>query len=323
MDLVHSSVSHPATRVRGIYATALTRLLLSHNVPIAEPSAVIATRLGLAATAAPTQVQISDRHDRQGVVLAGEEDALATILELLRAELPRSVTRPERDGHACWNLELPASEKARLDELRCDVMPTLSGHHHLKIIHSAAVDAAELELARTGTDRASLSRDVWQRLAGNQVRKDERIAVQHVKPAGQVYDLGGQVSSFDGRHLRIRRRFTPGGMYDSLNVPRLAGDYGRLDIELGSGISVRRYYRATGEHLGDLYNLATAAELYPGIVRYVDLELDVLHMPGNRPLIVDQADLERAHQRGYLSDTLVDDAWRLARRLVESLVPSA
>jgi hypothetical protein len=109
------------------------------------------------------------------------------------------------------------------------------------------------------------------------------------------------------------------GTYDSLEVPRLDGDYGRMDIEIGSGIAVRRYFRADGTHLGDLYNLATGAELYPGRIRYVDLELDVLHMPGEEPRVVDALDLERAHALGFLSDALVEDAWALADEVVRSI----
>lgn len=54
-------------RVRGIYSTALTALLLERGFTIVEPSPVIQQRLGLPEDAAPPEVTVSDRADRQGV----------------------------------------------------------------------------------------------------------------------------------------------------------------------------------------------------------------------------------------------------------------
>jgi hypothetical protein len=198
-------------------------------------------------------------------------------------------------------------------------LPTVLLHHQLKTIDSDRVEATERNLARAPKQLQEASAGLRSELIDRHVRIGARLSVEHVKPAGQIYDLGGRVGAYDGRQLRLDRRFRPGGTYDSLEVPRLEGDYGRLDIELGSGISVRRYFRADGTHLGDLYNLATEAELYPGRIRYLDLELDVLHMPGEEPRVVDQADLERAHARGYLSDVLVADAWALADEVLRAI----
>ncbi|HEX3244289.1 MAG TPA: DUF402 domain-containing protein, partial [Chloroflexota bacterium] len=181
------------------------------------------------------------------------------------------------------------------------------------------VDIAERQLSRAPQHLEKLSERLFSELVERHIRPGTPIKVEHVKPAGQTYDLKGVVGSFDGRSLRVNRRFHPGGTYDSLEIPRLKGDYGQMDLEIGSGIAVRRYFRASGRHLGDLYNLATQAELYPGRVRYVDLELDVLHLPGESPRVVDQADLERAYERGFLTETLVDDAWRLADEVVQRI----
>jgi len=311
--------AHPATQVRGIYATALTALLLDLEIPIANPSAVMRERLNITISAPTAAVQIRDRPDKQGVILEGDVDDVRAIVDLLGGSLPRSVPRLAARSETQWSLEFPSPIKQELDDRRRAILPTVLLHHQLKTIDSEQVDAAEGNLALDQGQLEEVSTDLRFQMIDSHIHTSARLSVEHVKPAGQTYDLGGRVAALDGRYLRLNRRFRPGGTYDSLDVPRLDGDYGRLDIEVGSGIAVRRYFRADGTHLGEVYNLATEAELYPGRIRYLDLELDVLHMPGEEPRVVDQADLERAHARGYLSDVLVADAWALAEQVLREI----
>jgi hypothetical protein len=312
--------SFPATQVRGIYATAITSLLLDLDVPIANPSPVIRDRVSLNSEVSAPAVLIRDRRDCQGITLSGQEEPDVTaILNTIRAALPHAVARPGVSSEAGWSVELPAEVKQLLDDRRRAILPTVYLHHQLKTISSDKVDLVEKQVAKAPERMTELSNDLRNDLIDRRIVHGARMSVHHVKPAGQAYDLRGTVGSFDGRFLSLDRRFYPGGLYDSLDVPRLQGDYGRLEIEAGSGISVRRYFRADGTHLGDLYNLATGAEIYPHHVRYVDLELDVLHMPGEPPRVVDEADLERAHERGYLSQALVDEAWALPARVISSI----
>jgi probable ribonuclease FAU-1 len=292
-------------------------------VPVANPSPALQERLGLGSSLDTAAVTLRDRPDRQGITLHGSERDIRTVTEVLRSAFPRTVSREEPGPERHWSMEFPASVKQELDARRREILPTLLLHHQLKSVVSEPVDIAERELLHARERLDELSARLRADLIERHIRPGSRMSVEHVKPAGQTYDLKGVVASFDGRFLRVDRRFHPGGTYDSLDVPRLAGDYGRLDIEIGSGIAVRRYFRADGRHLGDLYNLATEAELYPGRVRYVDLELDVLHMPGEPPRVVDEADLERAYERGYLTAALVEDAWSLARQVMYSIEAQA
>jgi hypothetical protein len=311
--------SHPATQVRGIFAVGLTALLHDLGFPIVNPSAVVQERLSLPSSIDTARVEVRDRPDLQGVTLEGEPADVRAVVETLGEALPRAVRRLAAHSETQWSLEFPDSVKREMDDRRRAITPTLLLHHQLATIDSDRVELAERELTGAHANLEHVSARLRSELIDKRIHRGARLSVEHVKPAGQTYDLGGRVGSFDGRYIRLDRRFRPGGTYDSLEVPRWEGDYGRLDIEIGSGISVRRYFRADGTHLGDLYNLATGAELYPGRVRYVDLELDVLHMPGEEPRIVDAADLERARSRGFLSEQLVEDAWALAREVVASL----
>ena len=101
----------PPTRVRGIYATALTRLLIDQQVPIAEPSAVIAERFALSAGRHTPTVRVQDRRDRQGIEAHGEANAVRSIVNIIRSELPRTVVRPAERGLSGSSLEFPAWAK--------------------------------------------------------------------------------------------------------------------------------------------------------------------------------------------------------------------
>src|SRR5215212_6632102 len=252
--------SLPSAQIRGIYATALTSLLLDLGVPIANPSPAIQERLAIVASSDSPAVLVKDRPYRQGVTLHGNEPDLRVLLEILRSALPRAVSRAEAGPQKSWSLEFPASIKSELDQRRRNILPTVVLHHQLKTISSDRVDIAEQQLSQAAQRLEELSERLRSDLVDRHIRPGTPIKVEHVKPAGQTYDLKGVVASFDGRSLRVDRRFHPGGTYDSLDVPRLKGDYGQMDVEIGSGIAVRRYFRANGRHIGDLYNLATEAE---------------------------------------------------------------
>jgi len=124
----------------------------------------------------------------------------------------------------------------------------------------------------------------------------------------------------DGR-LILERRFTPGGTYDSLDLPKEAGDYGTIDLEEGSWWRHRRYYSADGSSKGDIYNINTPVEFYPRQVRYVDLEVDVVLPPGGGIIVVDEPALEQSVTQGLLPRLLAEKARGLARELVERLLP--
>src|SRR5262245_22827203 len=94
------------------------------------------------------------------------------------------------------------------------------------------------------------------------------VTVEHVKPWKRTLTMSGTVESWADGLLTIRRRFTPGGRYDTLGDRMLPGDYGSLEIVDGGWVLRRTYFRADGRLIGELYNIQTPAQLLPGIVRY-------------------------------------------------------
>jgi len=80
-------------RVRGIYATALTKLLLDKGFTIVQPSLVIAERFKMAPIEEEPDVVISDREDKHGVLAVGLEEHLSAVLKALREEAPDTIIR--------------------------------------------------------------------------------------------------------------------------------------------------------------------------------------------------------------------------------------
>ncbi|MCC7105616.1 MAG: AAA family ATPase [Chloroflexi bacterium] len=306
------ATGRPAVKVRGIYATALTVVLRELGFPIAEPSPVIQERLGIMPGTEPL-VTVRDTRDLQGVTSSGG-NAAAAVCYALESRLPAAVVYRTDAGRA---LELSGASKTYLDDVRASVMPTVPGHHRFKAIDSGRVDCAEQNMAAGAQEvAAQLERE----LVESGFRQGEVVEVQHVKPWRQRgIVLRGEFEGLEQARLLLRRSFRPGGVYDSLEAPILPGDRGTLEIQAGSWVSRRAYYRADGREIGCLYNIQTPAELYPGRARYVDLEVDVVTRPGEPPRVVDLDDLEQVERAGQIGESLAARARGIADRLAERL----
>lgn len=75
-------------RVRGIYATALTRLLVEKGYAIVQPSEKIAVRFGLTVNNSPSDVTIKDSDDGDGVILIGSPAETREVFEQLTSTIP-------------------------------------------------------------------------------------------------------------------------------------------------------------------------------------------------------------------------------------------
>ncbi len=146
-----------------------------------------------------------------------------------------------------------------------------------------------------------------------------RVVVVHGKPWKRTITMSGVVDSWSDGLLVIRRQFSPGGLYDSLDEPKRAGDYGTIEVAAGSWLLRRTYFRGGGELIGELYNVQTPAELRPGRVEYVDLEVDVVRWPDGRVAVVDEADLEAAVRAGGITPELAATAREIASELATTL----
>src|SRR4051812_19108968 len=155
--------------------------------------------------------------------------------------------------------------------------------------------------------------------AGASLERGATVLVVHGKPWKRTITMRGTVRSWDGTLLTLEREFSAGGQYDSLYVPKLAGDWGTIEVEPGGRVLRRAYYRQDGTLVGELFNIQTPAEIADGMVRYIDLEVDVVRLPDGQVKVVDEADLAAAVRVGGIDRETADAALALARRLATLL----
>jgi hypothetical protein len=80
-------------KIRGIYSTALTKLLLDNGFEIVQPSLTIKNRFELPEDLAPPDIQIKDRYDLQGVRVLGEYNAVNMFQSVLHSSFTDVLTR--------------------------------------------------------------------------------------------------------------------------------------------------------------------------------------------------------------------------------------
>jgi Ribonuclease G/E len=81
-------------KIRGIYSTALTKLLLENgDFEIVQPSFAIKKRFGISDNSAPPEMKIKDRYDLQGVRVLGNLKAVNTFRSALHSAFKDALTR--------------------------------------------------------------------------------------------------------------------------------------------------------------------------------------------------------------------------------------
>ena len=316
--------------VRGIFSTALTFLLSQNNFTIVRPSSATSTRFNLPPKYEATGVTITDREDRQGIYLAGEADQADSVVQLLRNVLPDVIVRDMtfdlsilhdrgriqvHPGQAVYDLEFPSGSKVALDSLRSKVSPTVDGHHQLKSVASDRVEEAESLLADSPESRPEISRHLREDLVYRQYQPGRSVQIEHIKPMGELVNLAeGKILGFAKSTLVMKRVFSGGRfLYDGLGVYKEEGDYAITEAEENSWVLEHRYYSDDGRLKGELHNVNTPIELYPGRIRYVDLEVDVVKPAEGSPRIIDVDRLDEAVEKGYVSESLAAKAIAVAR----------
>ena len=145
------------------------------------------------------------------------------------------------------------------------------------------------------------------------------IGIVHAKPWKRTITMRGTVASWDGDLLTVERTFSAGGSYDSLHLPKLAGDWGTIAVPRGGWVLRRAYFRRDGTLIGELFNVQTPAEVDDRGVRYVDLEVDVVRLPGGYVAVVDEDDLEATVKIGGILPETAERARTIAHRLAQIL----
>jgi Protein of unknown function (DUF402) len=141
------------------------------------------------------------------------------------------------------------------------------------------------------------------------------VTLEHGKIGRPTIRMRGTVVRYENAMLTLNRRFRPGGRYDSLGDRILSGDHGLIQVVESGWVLRRAYFRVSGELIGELFNVQTPAEFLPGLVRYTDLEVDVVRTARGGVRVVDEEDLAVLVRAGGIEPALADKAMALAQRL--------
>ena len=296
-------------KIRGIYATALTRLLLDHDFNIVQPSEEIAERFGLEASEDEPDLSIHNRLDLQGVEAIGSTETIEALRTILRREFFDVILRRKVEG-SCLDVEFPWDSKNKLDELRKTVFPSVQKHHYYKAFGgevSSAVDMAE-KLLLLDSHPEKVEELFMQTIEPHLPYEDSEILVEHVKLNGPALNLGKAVieSYEEGTRIKYVREMKSDGIYDGLGMKKKAGDRAFTEVKLGEYYTETRYYSQKERFKGAYINLNTPVEFYPSKIRYVDLEVDICVVPEGDVKVVDMDLLERAAREQIITGKFVE-----------------
>lgn len=215
------------------------------------------------------------------------------------------------EGLCFMEVEFPSISKRQLDALRDSTAPTLDEHHHYKACGgkvSAALEMAE-SLLEKGRDRSEVENLFRQRVMYEFPETGSLVDVEHVKLSGRVFYLGqATIEKFDDEQIKFSRIMRSSGFYDGLNVRKEAGDKAVSEAKIGGWIITTRYFSQDGRCKGTYVNINTPVEVYPSVIRYVDLEVDVCIRPDGTATVLDVEKLEKALESGFISKTLFEIA---------------
>jgi hypothetical protein len=324
----------PRVKVRGIYTTALTKLFLNSGYTIVEPSPEIRRRFSLPAADETPDIFIQDREDHQGIEIAGEADRLSLVVRLLQEVLLDSVLlqfaakaeRPEtaEEGAeardiASARFEFPGISKAYLDAIRSTVTPSLKYHHRLKILQRKKLRRLEEELIQFPERKERLENSLYADLVLAPLQETGVVRLEHIKASGKaIRPREGVLVESQGEKLILKRSFSQ-GRYDGLNLPIEEGDYALTELREGAGYVKHAYFSKGGKLKGEYFSVNTPVEFYPFGARYVDLEIDVICRPGEKPAILDREELAVLAGKGVISNLLEKRAVETAEDLVRKL----
>jgi len=319
-------------KIRGIYSTALTKLLLNykellgnqiptellldHGFEIVQPSVTLRERFKVKENNDLPDLEVQDRQDRQGVHASGTPEAVNAFTIILQSCLDDVVIRKGEapatllEGSHYVVVEFPALSKKKLDEARGLVTPTMDCHHYYKACGgniSSSLDMAE-KLLEKGGPREEVEKLFKQTIMVEYSALGSVVSIQHVKLDGKVFHLGRALIEAYNRHeslIRFRRVFEKKGIYDGLKTEKEPGDYAVTEAKIGEWHFKTEYFSKDGRYKGTYINLNTPIELYPHGIRYIDLEVDVCIWPNGRVEKLDEEKLKEAMAEGIITQKVV------------------
>ncbi|MBD3211708.1 MAG: DUF402 domain-containing protein [Candidatus Lokiarchaeota archaeon] len=215
--------------------------------------------------------------------------------------------------------------KKKLDEIRKEVINTISHHHTIKSLSGRKDTIKPYNI--NGTDLLDYTEDMIE-----DIRKSERkrieafylekyferiqngkwMNIDHRKLTGENIHLrGGRIESFIKKtdsplEVKLRREFKSGGTYDGLDLPIETGDYALSIYREGQWYYINEYYSDEGKLKGKYININTPLEISNRIINYIDLEVDIVENERGERKIIDLDDFEQLFESEFISKRLYE-----------------
>jgi hypothetical protein len=311
-------------KIRGIYSTALTKLLLDGGYAVVQSSPKILERFDFPFVDEPYDILLQEKDDLQGIELSGEPEKISQFVSFLQETLMDPVLlgcspMEERDGWVTAKIEFPGVSKDFLDQVRFLVTPTVMRHHRLRIADAKTLEPVELELLRHPEKKETLEEKLFVEAILLPIVKAGIVMLEHVRPSGKsIRPREGVLVDAHAEKLVFKRSFSS-GRYDGLDLDIQRGDYSLTELQEGAWYVKHSYYTREGKLIGEYYNINTPVELYPYGARYVDLEIDVIRRAGDEATFVDREKLSLLGQKGCIGNALEQKALGVAEEIMQSL----
>ena len=268
-------------------------------------------------------------HLRSSSMYASEEDIRREIDELMKKlDEILHMEPPEKPtiiypGEYLGLIGLTSTAKERLDEIRNQVVPTITGHHSLKSTHdqslSELVDYTEYLVQKQVFTRENASRSIRDYIL--EKNREARIGITHIKPTGEKLHLTlGTMHEVkidrDSTIIIVKRTMHSKGVYDGLDIEKKPGDVDYMFIKTGEWWISHNYYRGE-EWLGTYVNINTPPELLPREIKYHDLVIDVV-ITNTKTQTIDEEELEQLVEQGIIPEKLARKAQKTAQKIKEN-----
>ncbi len=196
--------------------------------------------------------------------------------------------------------------RKRLDDIRNQVVPTIIGHHSIKIRmkKTSIIDFMEYLIGKIPDKRLELSRAFHEYI----IDRRYKVILYHYKPTGEVVKIGpGEIiwKDFNEMSVIMFRRFRKEGILNGLGIPKEKGDYALSYVKLENTYIVHTYFNSSGKLKGIYININTPIELAKNGFQYIDLIVDVVKV-GNELKIIDKEEFEKLKEQHCLTESIIN-----------------
>lgn len=307
--------------VRGIYSTALIKLLIDKGFKIVKPTKSQIERFGLTNLAVEPDAVISDSSDRHFIEARGIYEVVDNLVVELKKFFEDLIVlwRMKNVDNSCVRIGFPVDAKRKLDELRSSVAYTVPWHHYCRAggeTLSNMVSFAEDLVEKGLVPPEEMNKMFEEQVKQFTPRLNSRVRIIHVKLHGRRILLGpGKVVWRSDETVKILRRIMSSGIYDGLGISKQVGDYAVTEARRLEMWTKTSYYSFSGNFKGAYYNICTPIAFYPDHIHYFDLEIDVVYLPNLEVKTIDRELLEQAFNEEIISGRLFEKALREADKI--------